>query len=114
MQRGADITPWFKVNEEVSMRLLHVACQTQSEEMVSFLLSKEKDPKAAVKELVQGTQSSVMHQAAQGGNPKIIALLEKHGADLCPVNLVKDTPLHISIRHRHVDFSLALISRMIA
>lgn len=55
-----------------------------------------------------------MHLAAQGGNPKMIALLEKQGADLCPINLVKDTPLHVSIRHGHVEFSLALISRIIA
>lgn len=44
----------------------------------------------------------------------MIALLEKQGADLCPINLVKDTPLHVSIRHGHVEFSLALISRIIA
>lgn len=40
--------------------------------------------------------------------------LEKLGAELCPSNLVKDTPLHVSIRHGHVEFSLALITRMIA
>jgi ankyrin repeat protein len=51
--------------------------------------------------------------AAQGGKLGVLEVLVKEGVYLCAVNKVGDTPLHISIRRGHEEFSLALIQAIV-
>ena len=54
-----------------------------------------------------------MHLAAKSGNVDVLKALLTYGVNLCPTNVVKDTPLHVSIRNGHTEFSLMLIDRLI-
>lgn len=113
LQHGADLKPWYRMVGDIHMRLLHVACKSSNAEIVELIISNEANPKAAINELVKGTNSSVMHLAAQGGSLEVLNVLFKYKADLCLINDARDTPLHVSIRHGHEDFSLALITKLV-
>lgn len=105
----ADLSPWFQFQGGLQMKLLHVACRNADVEMVEYILKQEKNPGAAIAEVVVPTKSSVTHLAAQGGKVKVMEYLVRSGADPCLMNDERDTPLHISIRHGHEDFSRHLI-----
>jgi ankyrin repeat protein len=105
---GSDLDGLFRLGD-LRLKLLHVACSHASPSIVSYLLTREEDEISALNQTIGETGSTCMHMAAQGGKPEVLELLVKEGAYLCAVNKVRDTPLHISIRRGHEEFSLALI-----
>jgi ankyrin repeat protein len=81
--------------------------------MVSFLLQREEDGISALNQTIRESGSTCVHMAAQGGKLEVLEVLVKEGAYLCAVNKVRDTPLHISIRRGHEEFSLALVRAIV-
>lgn len=96
------------------MLLIHIACRNCSYEIVNYLLHRKGVVSSSLlKQTVKPTESTVMHMAAQGGKAEIIELLCGQGADSTAINIERDTPLHVAIRHGHIEFSIKLINYLI-
>lgn len=109
VKQGAALDPWFSFPNGLQIKLLHVACRNGSDQMVEYLLKQEKNAAQACQQTCIPTKSTVMHLAAQGGNIKVMDLLTKYGADPVQMNEDRDTPLHVSVRHGHDEFSRGLV-----
>ena len=89
--------------------VLHEACMVQHVDMVRDIVEMKTDAVNAV----DIGKVSTLHFAAEAGNPEIIDILVKSGADLFHVDVWGFTPFQRAVFSGHVDVAKTLLANML-